>query len=142
MESPSLTVTRVSCRALGGVIQHPGDAVRWQATWLVHNAGTEPLDLEAAWIPHGRFRGDGRLPLSGQIKALADQELEFSVTADETPGTVVDNAFLILRLSQRGVPWRIFIRMRIEFDPAGVPRPIVEAITSQCLQSAVSGSCQ
>jgi hypothetical protein len=97
---------------------------------VVHNAGPQPLELQAAWIPHGRFRGDGRLPLSGRIDPGASRELEFRVTALEAPASVVENAFLILRVRD----WRIFVRMRIDFDAAGVPRPSVEAITSQSIE--------
>jgi len=134
MESPSLAVSRVSCRPVAGAVQHPGDAVRWLTTWLVHNAGTQPLALEAAWIPHGRSRGDGRLPLAGQIGPGQSRELEFSVTAAEAPYSVVENAFLILRVSLQRVAWRIFIRMRIEFDAAAVPMPVVEVVTTQSLE--------
>jgi hypothetical protein len=133
-EAPALTVSSVTCRPGSSAVQHPGDAVRWQTTWVVHNAGPEPLALEAAWIPHGRFRGDGRLPLSAAISSGTAQELEFVVTADEPPGTVVENAFLILRVNVHGMPWRIFIRMRIEFDSSSVPSPVVEVVSTQSLE--------
>jgi hypothetical protein len=131
---PPLTVSRVACRPVGGAVQHPGDAVRWTAAWLLHNAGAQPLELEAAWIPHGRFRGDGRLPLAVVIDPGASHELEFAVTAEEPPGTIVENAFLILRVRVSGAAWRVFVRMRIEFDPAAVPVPVVETITTQSLK--------
>ena len=131
---PSLTVTRVSCKPVPGAVQHPGDAVRWTASWLLLNSGTSPLDLEAAWIPHGKFRGEGRLPLSGQITSGAAHELDFAVTADESPGTIVENAFLILRVRIQDAAWRVFIRMRIEFDASAVPVPVVETITTQSLE--------
>ena len=134
MEPPSLTVSRVSCRPVAGASREPSDGRRWVATWVLHNAGNQPLELEAAWIPHGRFRGEGRLPLSAQISAGASQELAFVVTADEVPGTVVDNAFLIVRLRIQQAAWRIFIRMRIEFGASAVPLPVVEAITTQSLE--------
>ena len=133
--APSLSVSRVTCRAVSGCgVQHPGDAVRWTCTFVLHNEGTLPLELEAAWIPHGRFRGDGRLPVSGQIGPGATQELEFAVTAEEPPGTIVENAFLILRVRVAGAAWRVFIRLRIEFDLAARPTPVVEAITTQSLE--------
>jgi hypothetical protein len=104
---------------------------RWQVSWLVHNDGAAPLALEAAWIPHGRFRGDGRLPVSGYLEAGASTRLTCSVTAQGEPDTVVENAFLILRVLSHGAPWRIFARMRIEFDRRAVPTPVVELITTQ-----------
>jgi hypothetical protein len=124
----------VSCRPIAGGVQHPGDAVRWACTWVLHNPGASPLELIAAWIPHGRFRGDGRLPVSEAIGPGAPRDLEFVVTADEPPLTVVENAFLILRVRLSGAPWRVFIRMRIEFDSAAVPNPVVETITTQSLE--------
>ena len=132
--APALTVTRVTCEAIGGGVQHPGDAVRWVCTWVLHNDGASPLDLIAAWIPHGRFCGDGRIPLALEIAPGATQSLQFFVTADEAPGTSVENAFLILRIRMQGTPWRVFIRMRIEFDASAIPRPVVETITTQSLE--------
>ena len=131
---PSLTVVRASCRPIAGGVQHPGDAVRWAVTWVLVNTTALPLDLEAAWIPHGRFRGDGRLPLSDEIGPGATHELDFLVTADEAPRTIVENAFLILRVRVQNAAWRVFIRMRIEFDASAVPIPVVEAITTQSLK--------
>jgi hypothetical protein len=110
------------------------DPRRWRATWLVHNAGPDALEVEAAWIPHGRFRGDGRLPLAGQVAHDTSRELQFSVTASETPGTVVENAFLIVRVRVQRNAWRIFVRMRIEFDADAVPVPVVEAVTTQSIE--------
>jgi hypothetical protein len=103
---------------------------RWRVVWRVANAGSEPLRLEDAWIPHGRFRGDGHVPISAVIDPGASAPLEFVVSANEAPLTVVENAFLILRAGR----WRLFARMRIEFDAHGVPRPIVETVTVQSLE--------
>jgi len=105
-----------------------GDA--WRVRWRVFNSGLYELGLSSAWIPHGRFRGaSGRTPLSVSLAAGASTTLSLLVRASEPPGTVVENAFLIVS-STRG---RIFVRMRIEFRPD--PVPIVEAITHQPLQS-------
>jgi hypothetical protein len=99
----------------------------------VRNVGTAPLQLEAAWIPHGRFRGD-RTALCGQIDPSGTRRLELAVTTGEAAGTVVENAFLILRVVMQAQAWRIFVRMRIEFDDSAIPRPVVEAITMQSLK--------
>ena len=128
-EEPRIAIPAISCRP------NADDARRWRVSLVIHNLGLAPLDLETAWIPHGRFRGDDRLPLSGSIAPDDSHELEFAVTAAEAPGTVVDNAFLILRVGEQGHPWRIFVRMRIEFDSlSAVPQPLVEAITTQSLE--------
>jgi hypothetical protein len=103
----------------------PAGAGVWQVTWSLASEG-EPVALESAWVPHGRFRGAGRLKFAPPRELpLA---LSMLVHADETPGTVVENTFLILRLS---TGWRVFVRMRVEFDAAGVPQPIPELVTLQ-----------
>ena len=105
---------------------------RWRVTWEILNLLDEPLLLEDAWVPHGRFRGEGHTRLDLALPPHASSHLQLPVSADERPGTVVENAFLILRVSGR---WRVFARMRIAFDAEATPRPIVEAVTVQSLQS-------
>jgi hypothetical protein len=46
---------------------------------------------------------------------------------------VVENAFLILRLS---LGWRVFVRMRVEFDADATPHPIPELVTLQSAGAA------
>ena len=60
-----------------------------------------------------------------------EASLELTVSCREPPGTVVENAFLILRLLRRGRPWRLFARHRVIFDEAGAPEPVCEVVTSQ-----------
>ncbi len=49
----------------------------------------------------------------------------------EAPGTVVENAFLILRVVWRDEPWQVFARFRVVFDDHGGPRTTTELITTQ-----------
>jgi hypothetical protein len=105
-------------------VQQAGAGV-WRVTWRVASQGG-PVALESAWVPHGRFRGAGRLSFAPARELPLS--LEMLVHADEVPGTVVENTFLILRLS---TGWRIFVRMRVEFDAEGVPHPIPELVTLQ-----------
>jgi hypothetical protein len=121
---PRVRIEVLDCRADG----EPG---RWRVSWNVHNVGSAAVMLQGAWIPHGRFRGDGRLPLANHLESGQSLRLEYCVSAREDPGTRVDNAFLILQAASDGGAWRIFTRMRIEFDARAVPTPIVEAITTQ-----------
>jgi hypothetical protein len=109
-------------------------AGRWRVSWLIRNDDAEPIQLHSAWIPHGRFRGDGRLPLAMDVASGGSARLELSVTAAEPPSSVVHNAFLILQVSDSGRAWRVFARMRVEFDAQARPRPIVEVVTSQSIQ--------
>ena len=124
---PRLSVSVEDCSAAS-------DDGRWRVSWRLHNEGPGPLDLEAAWIPHGRFRGAGRLALDVRLEAGNSTMLESTVTANEAPHTRVDNAFLILRVVSQGRAWRIFTRMRIDFDAEAVPRPVVEVVTTQLLK--------
>jgi hypothetical protein len=107
---------------------------RWRVTWRLHNDSPEVLVLQTAWIPHGRFRGEARLSLSERVGAGDAARLTFIVSAAEAPGTLVENAFLILRVGLAGRAWRIFTRMRIEFDAQATPKPIVEVVTTQSIE--------
>lgn len=107
---------------------------RWRVGWLVHNDEDTPLELTSAWLPHGRFRGDGHVPLAVSVPGGDAVRIELAVTAVEAPGEVVNNAFLVVQTSGAGSPQRVFTRMRIEFDAHGRPRPIIEVVTCQSLQ--------
>ncbi len=107
----------------------PGVDGRWRVTILVGNRGSLPVVLSDAWLPHGRFRGDGHVALEVAILPSEAYVLMLGATAREDPGTVVHNAFLILRTDA----CRVFARMRVEFDAERKPRPVVEAVTAQFL---------
>jgi hypothetical protein len=112
-----------------------GRGGQFRVAWRVHNGGAEALGLEDAWVPHGRFRGtDGHVPLASIVEAGESARVELGVATSEPPGTVVNNAFLILRAQRGPERWRIFARMRVEFDAAAQPRPIVEQVTAQSIQ--------
>ncbi len=90
------------------------------------------LHLEDAWVPHGRFRGEGHVTLDVQVPTGGETIVELTVSAAEAPGTVVENAFLILRLSGQSQAWRVFARMRVEFSASSM-LPVVEVVTAQGL---------
>lgn len=94
----------------------------WQVTWRID--ADEPLSIEEAWVPHGRFRGASRARFDPSLAVPTNLELQ--VHAAEPPGTVVENAFLILRVSGDR---RVFVRMRVEFDDQ--PHPICEVVSLQ-----------
>lgn len=126
VETP-VRIQVVGCRA----DPDPDGRGRWRVTWEVHNDGPEAISLQDAWIPHGRFRGPGHLALSVAVPPGEPVRLEFSVATAGAPGEVVENAFLILQVSSPRAAWRVFARMRVEFDAGAQPRPIVEIVTSQ-----------
>ncbi|MBV9582141.1 MAG: hypothetical protein JO057_26455 [Chloroflexi bacterium] len=114
--------------------QPAAEAGHWEVTWLVHNDADEPVQLEDAWIPHGRFRGPGHVRLSVRIEPRTAGRVHSSVAADEPAGTIVRNAFLILRASCGQARWRIFARMRVEFGPGGRAWPVLENVSLQCVE--------
>jgi hypothetical protein len=57
--------------------------------------------------------------------------LALAVACREPAGTVVENAFLILRVLWREQLWRILARLRVVFDPHSVPENSTEVITTQ-----------
>jgi len=126
VQPPRVSAEVASCQPAA-----PGS---WQVAWLLRNQGATTLRLESAWIPHGRFRGAGRLPLSGEVAPGTAAHIEARVAAAEAPGTIVENAFLIVRLLQQdGQAWRVFIRMRVLFDAQAAAQPIIEDITAQAV---------
>lgn len=124
-------LTAVEAPVRIGVAAVQADGAAWLVAWHVQNLLEQALVLEEAWVPHGRFRGEGHVRLDLEIPPGGATLVHLRVAAHEVPGTLVENAYLILRASQR---WRVFARMRVEFDADGTPRPVVEAVTAQSLQ--------
>ena len=110
--------------------QPAGEPGRWRVTWRVTDVSDVGVAIVEAWVPHGRFRGEGHMPLNVVVAPRESHLLEVAVNAREQPGTLVENAFLILRTDV----CRVFARMRVEFDGTGRPRPVVEAVTAQSLE--------
>ena len=107
----------------------PGE---WLVAWRVKNLGDETLQLLSGRLPHSLFRCDERE--LGALPALRPNEsarLEFPVRCPEPPGTIVENAFLILSVLCREEPWRILARLRVSLDREGAPQTATELITTQ-----------
>jgi hypothetical protein len=105
---------------------------RWRVAWHIQNLGQQPLQLLAARLPHSRFRSEERA-LTPRPELLPGEraQLEFPIACSELPGTMVENAFLILRVLWLDEPWRIFARLRVVFDEQGEPRTTTELVTVQ-----------
>jgi hypothetical protein len=104
----------------------------WLCTWRIQNLGQEPLQVLSAGLPHSRFRGEEQeLSPSPQLLPAESVQLALAVACREPAGTVVENAFLILRVLWRERPWRIFARLRVVFDQHSVPENSTEVITTQ-----------
>ena len=104
----------------------------WLVAWHIQNLGQQSLQLLAARLPHSRFRSEERalVPIPKLLPGESAQ-LEFSVACSGRPGTVVENAFLILRVFWLEEPWRIFARLRVVFDEQGGPQTTTEVVTVQ-----------
>ena len=105
---------------------------QWLVAWNIQNLDPTPIQILAGRLPHSQFWGEEK-ELSPSIKLLPNEsaQLNFSVTCNEPPGTVVENAFLILRVLWPEKPWRIFARLRVVFDEQGGPQAATELVTAQ-----------
>ncbi len=104
----------------------------WRVGWNVHNLGDQPLQILTAQCPHGRFRGN-KIELADFPELMPGKttHLELPVTCNEPPGTVVENAFLLLQAKWRNQLWRILIRLTVTFDEQGAPKGKTEVISTQ-----------
>lgn len=125
-DGPRVAVAPMASRRSDG----PG---AWLFTWEVRNLDHQGgLTVEAAWLPHGRFRGDRQdLPGGVEVPAGGVAKLELPVRCAEPPRTVVENGFVILRVRWRDVAWRVLTRLRVTFDAHGTPLPEPEVTTVQ-----------
>lgn len=80
------------------------------------NDEDSPVVIVSAWLPHSRFRGEEQ-PVGASLQPGVATMLQTDVKWD---GKDVENAFLILRLSDR----RMFARLRVSGAGAAV-----EAVT-------------
>jgi hypothetical protein len=96
----------------------------------MHNLGRDPVVLLSTWLPHDKFAHpqqgiDPPLELAPEGSTV----LELPVACHELPGSVVENAYVILRVLWRGQPWRVFIRLRVTVDNSSIPQHMCESVT-------------
>ena len=105
---------------------------RWLLAWEIRNLSPAPLAIAAARLPHGQFRcAEWKLSPAKKIPPDRSARLQCAVDCPEDPGSVVENAFIILQVLWRDQPWRIFVRLRVSVDAAAAPHSITENITTQ-----------
>jgi hypothetical protein len=105
---------------------------RWLCTWRIQNLSQEPLQLLSVGLPHSRFRSEEQeLSPAPELLPGESAHLTLPVACCEPMGTVVENAFLILRVLWREQPWRIFARLRVVFAQDSVPENSTVVITTQ-----------
>src|ERR1051326_1230813 len=70
----------------------------WSVTWRVENVSRDEITIDDVWVPHVRFKGEGYIRVGLTLEAGEHVDLTLSVAADEPAGTVVEDAFVILRV--------------------------------------------
>lgn len=120
-EPPRLTVVPV------GVDR---GAEGWRVTCRLENRDARSVRVIGSRLPHGRFRGPERAH-DLALEPGAEARLELEVRCAEPAGSVIENAFLILRVAVDGEPWRLLARLTVRVDAEGAPIPTVEVLTSQ-----------
>lgn len=120
---PRLLIAAASSRAT---------AVRgqWLAAWRMQNLGQEPCEVLSTWLPHDKFSSRQKT-FDPPLRLLPGEStlLELPVTCHEPPGSMVDNAFLILRLLWLEQPWRAFARHRVVLDDTGIPQHVCQVVS-------------
>jgi hypothetical protein len=99
---------------------HEGSPGSWIVHWHVRNEGRRRLRLISAVQPHAQFRTPEKA-LEQEIAADAESEIALPVRFAETPGSVVENPFLILRVADGDAEWRVLVRVSVTAGPRGEP---------------------
>ena len=105
---------------------------RWLVAWQIKNLGQKTLKILSARLPHSRFRCDERkFDTAVAVGPEESARLELPVKCEERPGTVVENAFLILRVLWSDEPWRVLARLRVSVNQKSEPETTTELVTTQ-----------
>ena len=119
--------------AVEQVAQRSGDlANNWLVTWRIANRTNEALAIDSAWLPHGEFRGD-RVELSPALTIAPGQsvEIQLEVRWYAGPGSLVENAFLIVTAWWKEERWRVLARLTVRGTADGMPHATTETMTVQ-----------
>ena len=131
--APNLNFETSGCR--------PTDrSSRWTTAWRVANLGHYTALILAAWLPHDQFMGENQEfqpPL--EVPLLGCIDLEVTVECAEAPDTIIENAFVILRLAYCGREWRVYARQQVCLDSRGVPHANCQSVTCNPVGGSDSG---
>lgn len=94
---------------------------RWRVSWRLRNLDDEPLYLIDAKSPHHDFRSE-ETPLAVVLPPTGSSIIELLVAHEKQAPNVIDNAFLIVRMSRDGQEWRAFYRLLVTFGADGEPK--------------------
>ncbi|HZP27190.1 MAG TPA: hypothetical protein VFB90_09125 [Dehalococcoidia bacterium] len=99
----------------------PGpEAGQWRVAWRMLNLEEEPLRLLDAHSPHHGFRSE-LIPLADVVPPGSSARIELAIAHQQRAPSIIDNAFLIVRLARGDEEWRVFYRLAITFGPNGEP---------------------
>lgn len=132
-DAPNIAVEAIHCTS---------DVNRgyWSCSWRIQSLSGRSMKLVSVRLPHGQFRSEEReFNPSLELRPGASARVEISVLCDGEPGTVIENAFLILLCEWQAERWRIFARLRVTVNQQGEPAPATELITTQ--KVGFSGVC-
>ena len=124
---PNLGIEALACQAAG----EPG---RWLVSWRIQNLDAHAVEISSAWLPHDKFTGPRRgfePPL--RLPGNDFLDLAVPVACEEAPGSVVENAFLILQVLWRRRLWRVFVRQLVSVNSRGSLQHRCETVTVQAV---------
>ncbi len=122
----SLGPPRVHIRA----IAVEPDGQLWRVDWAI--ATDEPLGVRVTLInaPHSQFRSEP-MRIDRLVREGAEAIVSLRVQAGGTPGSDIENAFVILTIDHAARQWRFLVRVRVTIASTGAPLLRVETITIQ-----------
>ena len=104
----------------------------WTCSWRIRNLVDAPAKILTTWLPHDQFISENQEhqpPLD--LPALGSIDLVVVVGCSEAAGTVIENAFVILRVAFHGSEWRVFARQQVRVDNQGAPQATCQLVTCQ-----------
>lgn len=105
---------------------------QWLLRWRLQNRTTKPLRLISVRVPHGKFKADERIFAPKVAIAAKDHaDIQLSISCNEPPESIIENAFLIFAIEWREKRWRLFVRLQVKIDQGGFPETRIESITIQ-----------
>ena len=104
----------------------------WSIGWEVANTGDQSITILTARLPHGQFRsGEVTFEPPMDLRPHESEQFQTTVRCNEPSGPVTENAFVIFLLTWMEQSWRIFARIRVVINDAGMPQTTTESITTQ-----------
>jgi hypothetical protein len=105
------------------------DGPGWRTTWRLVNTEATAVRVLGATAPHSKFRGE--TALGREVAGKGTTQFSLVALVEGTPGSEIENAFVILLIQRGDDRWRMLARLRVPLDVTGKPHPRVEAVTMQ-----------